>query len=94
MLCAALMFETMEVQWTGRFVFALGWLVVVLSLGAITLLYLMIRRGAASKVASLFYLVPPVTAVMAFVLFGETLGPMAVAGMAAAAAGVAMVTKS
>ena len=93
MLIAAVAFETMKVEWTGEFVFALGWLVVVLSLGAISLLYLLIRRGAAAKVASLFYLVPPVTAVMAFVLFGETLGPMAIAGMAAAVVGVALVTK-
>lgn len=93
MLAAAVIFETMKVEWSGEFVFALGWLVVVLSLGAITLLYLLIRRGAAAKVASLFYLVPPVTAVMAFVLFGETLGPMAIAGMAAAVVGVALVTK-
>ncbi len=93
MFVAAVTFETMSVEWTGEFVFALGWLVVVLSLGAITLLYLLIRRGAAAKVASLFYLVPPVTAVMAFVLFGETLGPMAIAGMAAAVVGVALVTR-
>lgn len=93
MLAAAVTFESMKVEWTGEFVFALGWLVVVLSLGAISLLYLLIRRGAAAKVASLFYLVPPVTAVMAFVLFGETLGPMAMAGMAAAVVGVALVTK-
>lgn len=93
MLAAAAAFETMTVEWTGEFVFALGWLVIVLSLGAISLLYLLIRRGAAAKVASLFYLVPPVTAVMAFVLFGETLGLMAIAGMAAAVVGVALVTK-
>ncbi len=93
MLAAAATIETMKVEWSGEFVFALGWLVVVLSLGAISLLYLLIRRGAAAKVASLFYLVPPVTAVMAFVLFGETLGPMAIAGMAAAVVGVALVTK-
>ncbi len=93
MLVAAATFETMTVEWTGEFAFALGWLVVVLSLGAITLLYLLIRRGAAAKVASLFYLVPPVTAVMAFALFGETLGPLAIAGMVTAVVGVALVTK-
>jgi drug/metabolite transporter (DMT)-like permease len=93
MLPAALLFETMEIVWTGEFVFALGWLVIVLSLGAITLLYIMIRRGAAAKVASLFYLVPPVTAVFAFLLFGETLGVLALAGMALAALAVALVTR-
>lgn len=94
MLVLAPMLETMRVQWTGEFVFALLWLVLVLSIGAITLLYLMIRRGAAAKVASLFYLVPPFTAVLAFILFGETLGATAVVGMAAAAGGVALVTRS
>ena len=66
---------------------------VVLSLGAISLLYILIRRGAASKVASLFYLVPPVTAVIAYFLFGETLGPAAILGMGLAVVGVALVTK-
>jgi drug/metabolite transporter (DMT)-like permease len=93
MLPAALLFETMDIVWTGEFVFALGWLVIVLSLGAITLLYIMIRRGAAAKVASLFYLVPPVTAVFAFALFGETLGVLALFGMALAALAVALVTR-
>lgn len=89
----ALLFETMRIDWTGEFVFALGWLVIVLSIGAISLLYLMIRRGAAARVASLFYLTPAVTAVFAWALFGETLGPAAIAGMALAAAGVALVTR-
>jgi drug/metabolite transporter (DMT)-like permease len=89
----ALAFETMRIDWTGAFVFALLWLVLVLSLGAMTLLYLMIRRGAASKVASLFYLVPPVTAAFAYLLFDETLGIAALAGMALAAVAVALVTR-
>lgn len=87
-------FETMEVEWTGSFVFALAWLTVVLSIGAITLFYLLIRRGAAAKVASLFYLVPSITAVLAYLLFGETLGPIAVFGMVLAALGVALVTRA
>ncbi len=89
----ALLFETMRVDWTGEFVFALGWLVIALSIGAISLLYLMIRRGAAARVASLFYLTPAVTALFAWALFGETLGPAAIVGMALAAAGVALVTR-
>ncbi|MCA1941376.1 MAG: DMT family transporter, partial [Caenispirillum bisanense] len=88
---AALAVETREVQWTGEFVFALGWLVVVLSLGAISLLMMLIRRGEAARTASLFYLVPPVTAVTAWGLFGETLGPVALVGMGVAVAGVALV---
>lgn len=85
--------ETMQVEWTGRFVFALVWLSLVLSVGAIFLLFWLIRRGAASRVASLFYLTPPTTAVMAWLLFGETLGPAALIGMAIAIAGVALVNR-
>ncbi|MBL8660304.1 MAG: DMT family transporter [Rhodospirillales bacterium] len=90
----ALFTETMRVEWTGAFVFALGWLILVLSIGAISLLYLLIRRGAAARVASLFYLTPAVTAALAWMLFGETLGPPAIAGMAVAAVGVALVTRA
>ena len=79
--------------WSSEFIFALGWLVVVLSLGAMTLLLLLIRRGAAAKVASLFYLTPPVAAVFAWALFDETLGPLAMVGMGIAVIGVALVTK-
>lgn len=85
---AAWVSETMAVEWSGEFVFALGWLVVVLSLGAISLLNLLIRSGGAVNVASLFYLTPPTTAVMAWLLFGERLAPLALAGMAVAVAGV------
>lgn len=87
-------FETEVVAWTPEFVFALGWLVLVLSLGAITLLLYLIRRGAASQVASLFYLVPPTVAVEAYFLFGEQLGPLALAGLALAVLGVALVVRS
>lgn len=93
MLVAAILFEDMDIEWSAEFVFALSWLVVVLSLGAVSLLYLLIRRGAAAKVASLFYLVPPVTAVLAYLLFGDMLSPAAIAGMAVAVAGVALVTR-
>jgi len=85
--------ETMRVEWTGEFVFAVVWLAVVLSVGAIFLLFLMIRKGAAARVAALFYLTPAVTAVFAWALFGETLGVPALIGMGLAAAGVALVGK-
>ena len=78
------------VDWTREFVFALGWSVLVLSVGAISLLYWLLRHGGAAGVARLFYLVPPVTAAMAFVLFGERLDALALAGMALIAVGVAM----
>jgi drug/metabolite transporter (DMT)-like permease len=86
----ALLFEDGHIVWTADFVFALLWLVFVLSLGAVSLLYVLIRRGAAAQVASLFFLVPPCTALMAWPLFGETLGPVALIGMVLTAAGVAM----
>ncbi|WP_431051708.1 DMT family transporter [Roseateles sp. L2-2] len=84
----AAMTETMQVQWTGQFVFALAWLVLVLSLGAVSLLNVLIRRGSAVNVASLFYLTPPTTALIAWALFGETLTGLAMAGMALVAIGV------
>ncbi|PWC83058.1 peptide ABC transporter ATP-binding protein [Azospirillum sp. TSH100] len=90
---AAPLTETMQVQWTGEFVFALLWLCFVLSVGAIFLLFALIRRGAAAKVASLFYLTPPVTALVAWMLFGEKLGIAALAGMAVAVCGVALVNR-
>lgn len=84
----AAMTETMQVHWTGQFVFALAWLVLVLSLGAVSLLNVLIRRGSAVNVASLFYLTPPTTALIAWALFGETLSGLAMAGMALVAVGV------
>jgi drug/metabolite transporter (DMT)-like permease len=83
-------FEHAPVRWTPEFAFALGWAVVVLSVGAISLLYWLLRHGAASNVAGLFFLVPAVTAVMAWLLFDETLGALAVAGMVLISVGVAL----
>jgi drug/metabolite transporter (DMT)-like permease len=93
MLACTLLFEPMRVVWTGEFLFALLWLCLVLSVGATILLLWLIRRGAAARVASLFYLVPPVTAFMAFLLFGETLGLVALGGMVLTMAGVALVNR-
>jgi drug/metabolite transporter (DMT)-like permease len=90
----ALLFENGQVHWTGEFVFALGWLVLVLSLGAVTLLFIMIRRGVASKVASLFYLTPPVTALLGYLLLGEQLGLNEILGMAGVVGGVYIVVRS
>jgi drug/metabolite transporter (DMT)-like permease len=90
----AWLFENGVVHWTSEFILALTWLAVVLSLGSIGLLYWLIRRSAATSVASLFYLVPAVTAVMAYVLFGERLDAVAIAGMVACAAAVFLVNKS
>lgn len=93
MLPPALIFETGVVHWTAEFVFAILWLVLMLSVGAITLLNWLIRRGAAARVASLFYLVPPVVAVEAWFIFGEALHPLALVGMGLTAAGVALVMR-
>ncbi len=89
----AFLLETREVVWSGDFIFALGWLVIVLSIGAVGLLMTLIRRGEASKTASLFFLVPPCTALMSWVLFKETLGAVAISGVILTAVGVAMVMR-
>jgi drug/metabolite transporter (DMT)-like permease len=90
---AAALFETRVVHWTGEFVLSVVWLAVVLSIGSIGLLYWLIRRRAATSVASLFYLVPAVTAVMAYVLFDERLDTVAISGMVACAAAVFLVNR-
>ena len=83
--------EEGQIDWTGEFIFALGWLVVVLSLGAMTLLWLLVRAQAATQVASLFFLVPPVTALIAWPLFGETLTFNSVIGMGLVVLGILLV---
>jgi len=79
-----------DVRWTPEFLFALGWSVVVLSVGAISLLYWLLRHGAAAGVARLFFLVPPVTALMAYAMFDERLDAVAIAGMAVIVVAVAL----
>jgi len=91
MILIAATFETRQVHWTGEFIFALGWLVLVLSLGAMTVLWLLVRAKAATQVASLFFLVPPVTALIAWPLFGETLTLKSVSGMALVVLGILLV---
>lgn len=90
----AFAFETRNVIWSPDFILALVWLAVVLSIGSIGVLYWLIRRQGATQVASLFYLVPAVTALMAYALFGERLDATAMAGMAACAAAVLLVNRS
>ena len=89
----AWLFETNVVHWTAEFMLAVVWLAVVLSIGSIGLLYWLIRRSAATSVASLFYLVPAVTSLMAYVLFGERLDAIAIGGMSACAAAVLLVNR-
>src|SRR5690606_24606113 len=78
---------------TPQLVGALAWSVLVLTGGGISLLFLMLRRGAAAQVTSYFYLVPGLTALMAFAMFGEALGPVAIAGMGLTVLGVALATR-
>jgi drug/metabolite transporter (DMT)-like permease len=89
----ALLFETRQVTWSLELVAAITWLVFALSLGAVFLLFWLIRHGAATKVASLMYLVPPCTALVAWPLFGETYTAFSAAGMALAMIAVWMVSK-
>jgi drug/metabolite transporter (DMT)-like permease len=93
MLLCAVGFEDLHIEWTGRFLFALGWLCLVLSIGATMLLLFLLRIGAAARTVSLFYLVPPVTAFIAYFLFDETLGPAAVLGLIIAMTGVLLVNR-
>lgn len=87
----ALLFENRTIHWSIELIGALAWLVFVLSLGAVWLLYFLIKRAAATRVTSLFYLTPPFTALMAWFMFGEHLGLLALVGMAVCVAGVFLV---
>ncbi len=89
----AFIFETRAVNWTMEFTLSLLWLVTVLSIGSVGVLFWLIRRGSATQAASLFYLVPAVTALMAFLLFDQRLDFLGVVGMALCAAGVFLVNK-
>jgi drug/metabolite transporter (DMT)-like permease len=89
----ALAFESFRFDWTPQLIGALAWSVLVLTGGGISLLFLMLRRGAAAQVTSYFYLVPGITAVFALLMFGETLGPVAIVGMVVAVLGVALATR-
>jgi drug/metabolite transporter (DMT)-like permease len=83
--------ETMKIDWNIRFVLALSWQVIVLSLIAITLLMILIRQNSVSRLSSYLYLVPPLTAIEAYLLFDERLSLAAIGGMALVAIGVALV---
>ena len=86
-------FETGHVEWTGTFVFALMWSVLVLSVGAYTLLWWLVRRNAATNVVSLFFLMPPVTAVFDWLLFDQKVSLITLMGITIAVAGIAIVIR-
>ena len=85
--------ETEAITWNSQFIGAMAWSVLALTLGGSSLLYLLIQRGAATAVTSLLYLVPPTTALMAWVLFGESITLATVAGTALTALGVSLVVR-
>lgn len=93
LLPVAQMTETMHIEWTTTFVFALAWLVLILSLGAVFILMVMIRTGEVSRVASYIYLVPPFVAIEAYFMFDEKLTLVAILGIVLCIVGVAMVTR-
>jgi drug/metabolite transporter (DMT)-like permease len=85
--------ETEAIIWNPSFIGAMAWSVLALTLGGSSLLYLLIQRGAATAVTSLLYLVPPTTALMAWVLFGEPITAITVLGTALTALGVSLVVR-
>ena len=88
----ALFSEPIFIDWTPQFLFALLWLVFALSLGAILLLFFLLKSGTAAEVSSLYYLVPAVTAFMAYLLFDEKISPITALGTFIAVVGVWLVT--
>jgi drug/metabolite transporter (DMT)-like permease len=94
MIAIAASFETMQIDWTADFVFAVLWSAIGLSVIASCLYYWLIQRGAAARVTSLIYLSPPTTAIMGWAMFGEIMSWIAIGGMAVAMAGVAMAVRT
>ena len=91
---AAVIFEPLTVDITLEFVLALTWIVVALSIGSIFLLYYLLRRDSASSVSSLYYLVPPLTALQAYFFFDEKIKGIGLIGMVLAALGTLIVTRN
>lgn len=90
---AALVFESMAITWSGQFLFALTWMTAGVSVGAVSLLYVLIRQGEVSQVASIFYLVPVSTAVLSFALYHQTIDLIGILGMVITATGIIFVNK-
>jgi drug/metabolite transporter (DMT)-like permease len=86
--------ETESINWHPDLLLAMAWSVVALTLGGSSLLYLLIQRGAATRVSSLMYLVPPCTAVLAWLMFDEPITPLVVGGMLLTALGVSLVLRA
>ena len=91
LVIAAALFENFDVDWTPQFFGILAWMIGALSIGAVLLMFWLLRRGSAASFSSLYFLVPPVTAVMAYLFFGEHLPPVALIGLAVSSLGVLLV---
>ena len=92
-LIGATAFESMTIIWSGQFLFALTWMTVVVSIGAVSLLYVLIRQGDVSQVASIFYLVPVSTALLSFIIYQQTIDDVGILGMIITALGIILVNK-
>lgn len=91
LLCIAIVTGQTHIEWSGKFIVAFIWLIAVLSVGAILLLLWLLNTGSAASVSSLFYLVPPATAIEAFLLFGEKVNTQGFLGIGVTALGVWLV---
>jgi len=89
-----LLFETMEIQWTPQMIGAMLWGILAISIGAMSLWFVLLQRGEATKVSSMMYLVPPTTAVMAWALFDEPLTPTVLIGIAITMLGVLIINQT
>ena len=92
-LVLTLALETRAADWTAELYVAMGWQIVVLSVVSFWLLYYLLRHGEAVRVASLFYLAPPATALMSYLLFGETFARLGIAGIGIAVLGFWLVNR-
>ena len=92
--CIAMTIESGDIVWGFGVVLVWGWLVIILTIGATNLLYLMLRHGEASRVSSLFYLTPPIAVLLGWFSYGETIGWVAMIGFLVAVAGVFLVTRT
>ena len=92
-LFGAIVTQGFRIEWTGKYIFSLAWLIFALSVGAILILLSLLKKGSASEVSSLLYLVPPATAIEAFFLFNEKLTSLDFVGILFTALGVYMVIR-
>jgi drug/metabolite transporter (DMT)-like permease len=92
-LVAALLFETQEIEWSNEMIGSLIWSILFISIGAMSLLFILIRRGNATKVSSMMYLTPPTTAILAWFIFNEPLTPLIILGTIVTSLGVLLVNQ-